>query len=132
MGKMNKKGFTLAELLIVIAIMAVLLAVAIPVFSSQLEKARDSVDANTERAAKSLAEAHYLLEHASGGGGSITCTFSEYGDGNLQIKTCTGCTEDLPGKGDPAVTPECSGETYVAPLEIVVTDGKVSGGWATP
>ena len=37
-------GFTLAELLIVVAIIAVLVAVAIPVFSSQLEKSREATD----------------------------------------------------------------------------------------
>ncbi|MGO4946443.1 type IV pilin protein [Blautia sp. Sow4_E7] len=37
--KKSRKGFTLAELLIVVAIIAVLVAVAIPVFGSQLEKA---------------------------------------------------------------------------------------------
>ena len=36
----RKKGFTLAELLIVVAIVAVLVAIAIPVFSKQLEKSR--------------------------------------------------------------------------------------------
>ena len=36
--KKNNKGFTLAELLIVVAIIAVLVAIAIPVFTSQLEK----------------------------------------------------------------------------------------------
>lgn len=41
----NKKGFTLAELLIVVAIIAVLVAIAIPIFTSQLEKARESTDA---------------------------------------------------------------------------------------
>lgn len=35
----RKKGFTLAELLIVVAIIAVLVAISIPIFSSQLEKA---------------------------------------------------------------------------------------------
>ena len=39
----NKKGFTLAELLIVVAIIAVLVAIAIPIFTSQLEKSRDAV-----------------------------------------------------------------------------------------
>lgn len=36
--KRIKTGFTLMEMLIVIAIIAVLIAIAIPVFSSQLEK----------------------------------------------------------------------------------------------
>ena len=40
----NKKGFTLAELLIVVAIIAVLVAIAIPIFNAQLEKARESTD----------------------------------------------------------------------------------------
>lgn len=51
MKKTNKKGFTLAELLVVVAIIAVLVAIAIPIFSSQLEKAREAVDAANIRAA---------------------------------------------------------------------------------
>ena len=51
MKKLNKKGFTLAELLIVVAIIAVLVAISIPIFSSQLEKSREAVDAANIRAA---------------------------------------------------------------------------------
>lgn len=40
----RKKGFTLAELLIIVAIVAVLVAIAIPVFAKQLEKSRRAVD----------------------------------------------------------------------------------------
>ena len=40
--KISRKGFTLAELLIVVAIIAVLVAVVIPVFGSQLEKSREA------------------------------------------------------------------------------------------
>lgn len=47
----NKKGFTLAELLIVVAIIAVLVAIAIPIFSAQLEKSKEAVDAANIRAA---------------------------------------------------------------------------------
>ena len=49
--KKNNKGFTLAELLIVVAIIAVLVAIAIPVFTSQLEKARESTDKANLRSA---------------------------------------------------------------------------------
>ena len=38
----NKKGFTMAELLIVVAIIAVLVAIAIPIINSKLEKSREA------------------------------------------------------------------------------------------
>ena len=47
----KSKGFTLAELLIVVAIIAVLVAIAIPIFGTQLEKAREAVDAANIRSA---------------------------------------------------------------------------------
>ena len=40
MTKNCKNGFTLAELLIVVAIIAVLVAISIPIFTGQLEKAK--------------------------------------------------------------------------------------------
>lgn len=53
--KINKKGFTLAELLIVIAIIAVLVAVAIPIFSSQLQEAKVARDKANMRSVKAAA-----------------------------------------------------------------------------
>ena len=42
MKKMNKKGFTIVELVIVIAVIAILAAVLIPTFSGVIEKANQS------------------------------------------------------------------------------------------
>ena len=50
MEKCSKnKGFTLAELLIVVAIIGVLVAVSIPIFTSQLEKSKTSVQQKRKR-----------------------------------------------------------------------------------
>ena len=49
--KKNNKGFTLMEMLIVVAIIAVLVAIAIPTFTSALEKSREATDAANLRAA---------------------------------------------------------------------------------
>ena len=55
MKKVNEKGFTLAELLIVVAIIAVLVAIAIPTFSDQIERSREAVDISNLRSAYSQA-----------------------------------------------------------------------------
>lgn len=52
-GLRNNKGFTLAELLIVVAIVAVLVSIAIPMFWTQLEKARERNDVGNARSAYS-------------------------------------------------------------------------------
>ena len=46
----NKKGFTLMEMLIVVAIIAILIAIAIPTFASSLNKARIATDEANIRA----------------------------------------------------------------------------------
>ena len=43
--KMNKKGFTLIEMLVVIAIIAVLVSIIVPTVSNSTEKAREAADA---------------------------------------------------------------------------------------
>ncbi|MDO4503061.1 MAG: prepilin-type N-terminal cleavage/methylation domain-containing protein [Coriobacteriia bacterium] len=56
----DNRGFTLAELLIVVAIVLVLVAIAIPVFTSQLEKSREATDEANIRSAYAELKADVL------------------------------------------------------------------------
>ena len=58
--KQKNQGFTLAELLSVVAIIGVLVAISIPIFHAQLRKARLATNQANGRAAFSAAEVAYL------------------------------------------------------------------------
>lgn len=60
-AKLSKNGgFTLVEMLIVVAIIAILIAISIPMVSSSLEKARLAVDRANARSAIGLASIEVL------------------------------------------------------------------------
>lgn len=128
--KFNKKGFTLAELLIVVAIIAVLVAIAVPVFSSQLESSREAVDRANARSANSIATATYLMYE---GKGEITFAIGMDTDGNVGIQaqpTTDGSTTSL--KTIPAgslVTTAITNKSQKCKdttLTVKVKDGKVT------
>lgn len=50
----RNKGFTLAELLIIVAIIAILVGISMPIFTSQLEKSRRAVDKANARNIESV------------------------------------------------------------------------------
>ena len=74
MKKTNKKGFTLAELLIVIAIIAVLIAIAIPTFSGALRNAKLQTDHANIRSAYAMVMTANMMNgiDLSGGTGELT------------------------------------------------------------
>ena len=62
----NNKGFSLVELIIVIAIMAVLVAVLAPQFLKYVEKSRNSTDAQNATAIVSALQTYYVDPDATG------------------------------------------------------------------
>ena len=105
MKKLNQKGFTLAELLIVVAIIAVLVAIAIPVFGRQLEKSRETTDAANLRSAYAAAAIAVLDVTTKDGGVSAgpvaikqTQDGFEYIDekiGNIELLASKTTSNDL-------------------------------------
>lgn len=59
----NSRGFTLAELLVTVAIIGVLAAISIPVFASQMEKSREATDLSNVRAAYAEVMAEAITEN---------------------------------------------------------------------
>lgn len=59
----NSRGFTLAELLITVAIIGVLVAISIPIFASQTEKSREATDLSNVRAAYAEVMAEAITEN---------------------------------------------------------------------
>lgn len=70
----KRKGFTLAELLIVIAIVGVLAAISIPIFTNQLKKARLATNQANARQAENAVLTKWMTEDYKNG----------YCDGKLQ------------------------------------------------
>ena len=85
MGKTNKKGFTIVELVIVIAVIAILAAVLIPNLSRLVEKANES---KAMQQAKAAYEAYLLKEEETAEAGDKVTTPAEHMDDvNLCIES---------------------------------------------
>ena len=114
----NKKGFTLAELLIVVAIIAVLVAIAIPVFSGAVEKAGVSTDAANIRAAYASLQIKAIDPSIIDAEADAALTFVAQSDATIGTKTLTagGKTVNLPCTVtvSPSATTLDKGATYTA------------------
>ncbi|MBQ6401251.1 MAG: type II secretion system protein [Firmicutes bacterium] len=87
--KRNEKGFTLAELLIVVAIIAVLVAIAIPIFTAQLDKAKLATDTANARAAVAELVATALTDE-----GEVTDSDVQAAVSGAMTKGCTATAAD--------------------------------------
>lgn len=114
--KKNNKGFTLAELLVVVAIIAVLVAIAIPVFGSALEKSRDAVSVANMRAAYAQAQIAYLT-----GTGDTGVDYDDSTDGTVVVTVSDVAIKSQ--KSD-----EWSSLSGELPFTAPADAGKVDGG----
>lgn len=92
----NKKGFTLMEMLIVVAIIAILIAIAIPTFSSQLDKSRQAADIANIRVAYTEASLK-ALENADGTGEFTSVAMTHTGTFD-KVENAKIGGEDISGK----------------------------------
>lgn len=76
----NEKGFTLAELLIVVAIIGVLVAISIPIFTSQLKKAHLATNQANARAAYAAVSAELLSSDRTSGKATYTVSTAKIGN----------------------------------------------------
>lgn len=91
----DKKGFTLAELLIVVAIIAVLVAISIPIFTRQLEKSREAVDLANVRAAYAEVMSAALTDDGEALYSVDNTTKIKQGDGTFKLSV--KLTQQEPG-----------------------------------
>jgi type IV pilus assembly protein PilA len=75
MKKMNNKGFSLVELIIVIAIMAILVGVLAPQFIKYVEQSRESTDISSIDECKKAVET-FVADYNPGGSITVTATGS--------------------------------------------------------
>lgn len=105
-AKLKKQGgFTLIEMLIVVAIIAILIAIAIPMVNSALESAREATDSANERSALGLAMVQVMTKNELAGQTIGTTEVSAYykidgSEGSLVAST--GTKPDAYGKGTAA------------------------------
>jgi len=132
--KLNNKGFSLVELIIVIAIMAALVAILAPQYMKYVEKSRKQADANTAEEIFTACKIAATDENMPG----FTATWN---GSNLTISATTGTTastaiaENL-GKTAPdnVITIPRKSTVTVTNYVVVYTSGTnssvtQSGGW---
>jgi len=128
MFRLKSKGFTLIELMIVVAIIGILAAIAIPKFAQMLEKSKEGATKGNLGSMKSAASIYYGDTEGTWPStlNSVTIySFSKYLDQVPLVKT-TGTFDANTGTGVAAVKPTGNTVAYTA---MAGAPGIRSTGW---
>lgn len=121
----NKKGFTLMEMLIVVAIMVILVAVSIPVFTNQLDNAKKTTDNANIRAAKQAMLTEYMInQHEWVAGTTDTIRYYNAETGTLATSD-TGI--EAYGQGTTTNDLGTNSKDAILKLEMEVDEGAYTG-----
>ncbi len=128
--KKNEKGFTLMEMLIVVAIIAVLVAIAIPTFTSSLNKAKVATDQANIRAGYASAMLKVLESDMDAAKDSIANNTKFYLQKDGTVATTTDNAYVCKGNSATDVDVAGQGVTWAKGDKITYTyttaDGKVA------
>ena len=114
----SKKGFTLAELLVVVAIIAVLVAIAIPVFGASQKKAEAAVKlANVRSAYAEL----LLKEVADGKTSGITISDADLATAASTTKVPV-TVNDITVSGKTVTVGGSDGGSFTVHSDVTITD----------
>lgn len=132
MKKMNNKGFSLVELIIVIAIMAVLMGVLAPQLLKYVEDSRVQSDLSAMGEVENATKIALAVEKVYNAAGTTeTVTIA---DGNLVSATCTELEEELRKTIPEAVeftskTYDTTSQTIIIEFDAALGTFKLTNSW---
>ena len=123
----KNEGFTLVEMLIVVAIIAILIAVSIPIVNGALEKARHATDEANYRSAAALGNIKVLAD-AEDAVGTYKYVVDDASQGKLEDATGSGTAVEARCRCNNGPNGAEEGATLQEKIEA---DDKVTVSWET-
>lgn len=121
----NKKGFTLMEMLIVVAIIAILVAIAIPTFKSSMDKANAATDLANIRSGYAQAQIKAMTENLANGTELVLQKNGTVDTSGSSDYVCKGSSANADGLNDFAGGSVTVSWAKGDSIKYTINDGKV-------